>query len=74
MEDTIAEGIKNRRQLPYAHRISSLIAMSRRLAHAAELDRSPIEFPVYQMLTFLNITFTKLSSLAMKPEMFVGNY
>ena len=47
MEDTIAEGIKNHQQLPYAHWISSLIAMSHHQALAGELTGSPTEFLVY---------------------------
>lgn len=41
MEDVIAKGIKNRRQLPYAHWISFLLAMSCHRAHGGELARSP---------------------------------
>lgn len=31
-----------------------MIAMSRRLVYAVELDRSPIEFPVYQMTSVID--------------------
>ena len=51
MEDTIADGIRARRQLSYAQWISFLIMMEIQAVRGLriELGQSPIEYPVYQM-------------------------
>ena len=50
MEDTIAEGFKGRRQLPYAHWITFLMLKAvqvRTLEMVAEYKGATIEFPAY---------------------------
>ena len=52
MEDTIAEGFKGRRQLPYAHWITFLILKAvqvRTPEMVAEYRGATIEFPAYNM-------------------------
>ena len=52
MEDTLAEGFRGHRQLPYAHWITFLIrqAVSQKsLETVAELSGATIEFPQYNM-------------------------
>ena len=52
MEDTIAEGFKGRRQLPYAHWITFLMLQSmqvRTLEMVAEYRGATTEFPAYNM-------------------------
>jgi hypothetical protein len=56
MEDTIAEGFKGSRQLPYAHWITYLIwkAMSLMLVETiAEWSGATTEFPRYDMSQLL---------------------
>ena len=52
MEDTIAEGFKGRRQLPYAHWITFLMLKAvhvRTPKMVAEYKGATIEFPAYNM-------------------------
>ena len=52
MEDTIADGFKGHRQLPYAHWITFLILKAmqvRTLEMVAEYRGATIEFPAYNM-------------------------
>ena len=52
MEDTIAEGFKGRRQLPYAHWITFLMLKSvqvRTPEMVAEYKGATTEFPAYNM-------------------------
>ena len=52
MEDTIAEGFRGRRQLPYAHWITWLIHKAvtmRPLEMLAEYSGATTEFPAYNM-------------------------
>ena len=53
MEDTIADGIRARRHLPYAHWISFLImtqVQQTQRGLMTELEQSPTEFTVYLMI------------------------
>ena len=52
MEDTIAEGFRGRRQLPYAHWITFLIHIAVRVRPPemlAEYSGAMMEFPAYNM-------------------------
>ena len=52
MEDTIAEGFKGHRQLPYAHWITFLMLKAvqvRTLEMVAEYRGATTEFPAYNM-------------------------
>ena len=52
MEDTIAEGFKGRRQLPYAHWVTFLMLKSvqvRTPEMVAEYKATTTEFPTYNM-------------------------
>jgi hypothetical protein len=52
MEDTIAEGFKGHRQLPYAHWITFLILKAMQVRtpkKVAEYRGASIEFPAYNM-------------------------
>ena len=52
MEDTIVEGFRGRRQLPYAHWITFLIRMAvtaRPPEMLAEYSGATMEFPAYNM-------------------------
>lgn len=55
MEDTIAEGIRSRRQLPYAHWISYLIMRELdQQPHIKGLAESATKFPVYRMTSVVD--------------------
>ena len=57
MEDTIAEGFKGRRQLPYAHWICWIILKGvDRMASITELSVSPTRFPEYDMCQLMGWT------------------
>ena len=56
MEDTLAEGFRDHRQLPYAHRITFLIHRAvtvRPPEMLAEYSGATIEFPAYNMTQML---------------------
>ena len=57
MEDTLAEGFRGHRQLPYAHWITFLIRMAvtvKSLETMAEYTGATIEFPPYNMTQMLH--------------------
>ena len=57
MEDTIAEGFRGHRQLPYAHWITFLIhraILVRPPKMLAEYNGAMIEFPAYNMTQMIN--------------------